>query len=261
MSQFVFGNGLQQGGPRRRPPFFRTKKIAIIGCTYSHIHAPYFDPSWTIIAHPATRKLMPVEPEWWFDMHPPGNFNKGKNWHMTYPSWLKSLQTPIFMQRDWPEIPMAVAYPKTRVLAEFRPYFTNHVAWMIALAMTEDATHIGLYGCEYKHEQERGQQRGSCEYWLGMFEGRGGHVVLPPGCSLLADPKELYGYESHDPETGALREMYKGPSQRKVTVDPQKMKPQLTFLNPDSAEGRPPLRKLPDCDGPAWERSGLKVHQ
>jgi len=33
--------------------------------------------------------------------------------------------------------------------------------------------------------------------------GEGSHIVLPEQCTLLADPKLLYGYESHDVVTGA----------------------------------------------------------
>ena len=43
---------------------------------------------------------------------------------------------------------------------------------------------------------------------MGVAEGRGVHVVLPQGSTLLADPKELYGYESHDAD-GRLVESYR----------------------------------------------------
>ena len=33
---------------------------------------------------------------------------------------------------------------------------------------------------------------------MGVAEGRGVQLVLPPGCNLLQQPRELYGYESHD---------------------------------------------------------------
>jgi len=174
-----------------------------------------------------------------------------------YPQWLKTLRTPIFMQEEWPDIPMAIKYPKHRILAEFRAYFTNHVAWMIALAMTEGVTHIGLFGCEYKHKFERGQQRGSAEFWLGMFEGRGGHVILPPGCSLLNDPAELYGYESHDKQ-GKLIASYRPPIVRPPEAAAGPIP--LIVVDEHSAEGRPPLMRLPDNEAPAWDRAGHAIH-
>ena len=244
--------------PRRHPPFFRTKKLALVGNTGSRAHTPWFDPSWTIAAHPCVLHACPKEPDWWFDMHGPQNFRVGKEWSINYLQWLQGLQTPIFMQQDWPDIPMAVEFPKQRVLAEFRAYFTNHVAWMIALAMTEGVTHLGLFGCEYSHDFERGQQRGSAEFWLGMFEGGGGHVILPPGCSLLNDPSELYGYESHD-ENGRLIASYR-PKPRKPQITDAKGPNPLTILYPETAEGRIPLAKPPEGEAIAWERSGHLLH-
>ena len=205
--------------------------------------------------HPSARRWAPVAPDWWMDLHGPQNFRKPKGWSQNYLQWLKRLQEPIFMQKDWPDIPMAVEYPKDRILSEFRPYFTNHLAWMIALAMTEGITHIGVFGCEYQHDFERGQQRGSAEYMLGRFEGYGGHVVLPPGSSLLHEPVELYGYESHD-EEGHLK-----PSYLPRALRPKDATPKLVLLDPNTSEGRPPLIKLPDLEAVAWERSGHTIHK
>lgn len=253
----------KKGEPRRRPPYFRTKKIAIVGCTESKVHTPWFDPTWTVICHPSAKADAQREPDWWMDLHPPGNFTKGKDWAPDYYQWLKTLQTPIFMQKDWPEIPAAVAFPKQRILAEVRPYFTNHCAWMIALAMTEGVTHVGLFGCEYKHEFERGKQRGSLEYWLGRFEGAGGHVVLAPGCSLLADPKQLYGYESHDDE-GRLIDAYRTPALKKAAEkfakEAEPLSLNLMSIDPMSGLHRIPLAKGPEGEEPAWERSGHLIH-
>lgn len=193
---------------RHRPPFFRTKKLAIVGCTPSSRYTPWRDPSWTIAAHASSWQQCVREPDWWFDMHRRECFTQYKSWRPGYYDWLKHQRTPIFMQEAYREIPAAVRYPKERILSEFRPYFTNHVAWMIALALTEGVTHIGLFGCQYKADSEYGVQRESCVYWLGRFEGAGGTVVLPPKHNnLLTTPRELYGYESHD-EHGKLIPSY-----------------------------------------------------
>jgi hypothetical protein len=245
--------------PRRSPPFFRTKKLALVGNTESKIYTPWADPTWTIAAHPCSSKYCERQPDWYFDLHGPQNFRVGKGWSINYLQWLQSLTVPVFMQREEPDIPMSVKFPKQRILAEFRAYFTNHVAWMIALAMTEGVTHIGLFGCEYKHQFERGQQRGSAEFWLGMFEGRGGHVILPPGCSLLNDPPELYGYESHD-SNGKLLPSYL-PKKPKPEVVKATSKVELTIVDENTTEGRIPLAKLPDGVEVAWERSGHKIHK
>ncbi len=244
---------------RRRPPFFATKKLAIVGMTNTRYFTPWHDPSWTIAVHPCVYRLCGRDPDWWFDLHPRTCFTKNKSWHPNYLYWLKHLRQPIFMQEDWPDIPMAIRYPQERVMGEYRAYFTNHAAWMIALAMTEGCTHIGLFGCEYAHEQERGHQRGSCEYWLGMFEGAGGHVILPPGCRLLNKPAELYGYESHGDDGRLIPSYLAVPTMKTKQADGKLVQTPLTVIDMNKAEGRPKLMQLPEQE-PAWERSGHKIH-
>lgn len=248
--------------PRRSPPFFRTSKVAIIGCTLSRKYTPWHDPSWTLVTHCSARKFCLREPEWYMDLHPPACFRtERKGWHTNYHSWLKSLQTPIFMQEEWDDIPMAVRYPRERILAEYRPYFTNHCAWMIALAMTEGVRTIGLFGCQYGASTEYAVQRGSLEYWLGRFEQGGGQVVLPPQYSdVLGYPGKLYGYESHDADTGKLVPEYKRPRHD----DPKPTLPDgrtLTILDGLKPDERPPLMPPPTGEPIAWERSGHVVYQ
>lgn len=233
----------QNGGtPFRRPPFFKTKKLALLGATGNLEYAPWDDPTWTLAAHPCCRPRCLREPDWYFDLHRPECFRTEiKGWNPQYWTWLKTLQTPIFMQEAWPEIPMAVRYPRERIFAEFRAYFSNHCAYLIALAMTEGVTHLGLFGCQYAGG-ERHVQRDSLTYWLGRFEQAGGTLVIPePGNSLLSMP--LYGYASHDDE-GRLLPIYKPTP---MTTNP---KGQPVVLQPVSAV---PLMEPPD-----WARQGLQ---
>lgn len=257
------GNGTG-GAVRRTPPFFKTKKLALIGNTDSVVYAPWHDPSWTIASHTSSRMHCKREPDWYFDMHRPECFTQSKSWNRRYYDWLKRLQTPIFMQEEWPEIPAAVRYPIERILSEFRPHFTNHVAYMIALAMTEGVTHLGLFGCQYAADSEYGVQRDSCLYWMGRFEQAGGVLTLPPKRNtLLCSPKGLYGYESHD-EHGKLVPEYRS---RKVVASRSEDAPapamtaMKTFqVDEDTADGRIPLMPMPNGEKTAWERSGLKIH-
>jgi hypothetical protein len=252
----LFGrrNAGEDGGTAwRRPPFFRTKKLGLLGSTDNIGFAPWDDPSWTLAAHPCCRPLCQREPDWYFDLHRPECFRvEAKGWNKQYHTWLKNLQTPIFMQKAWPEIPMSVRYPKERIFSEFRPYFSNHCAYMIALAMTEGVTHIGLYGCQYAGA-ERGVQRDSLTYWLGRFEQAGGTVVIPAfHNTLLTQP--LYGYESHD-EFGRLLPAYQlEKPATKTEIGP------CVEIDPNTAEGRIPLMPPPNGEPIAWERSGLALH-
>jgi len=234
---------------RRRPPFFRRypsdppMKVAFIGMTQSHAEAPWTDPSWMLAVHPCCHTIVQREPDWWFDLHPPSQFRKPKGWHRNYLKWLQTLRVPIFMQKEWDDIPMAIRFPKERILSEYRPYFTNHVAWMIALAMTEGVKEIGVYGCEYSSDAERGLQRGSLEYWLGRFEQAGGRVHLPIKSTLLARPKELYGYQSHDETTGKLVGSYRAMAKSPALPD-SKVAPKVLTLVTD--KDCPPRMALPE---------------
>ena len=253
------------GSVRRRAPFFRypsgerAEKVAIVGCTLSRKYAPWHDPSWVIISHCSARQWCEREPDFYMDMHPRSCFTKKKAWNAEYYSWLKNLQTPIFMQEEWKDIPMAVRYPREQILSEFRPYFTNHCAWMIALVMSEGINMLGLFGCQYGAGTEYAVQRGSLEYWLGRFEQWGGRVILPPKYNdVLNYPAKLYGYESHDPETGKLVPEYRRPG-ADVIKKPDGQIAALTAITDLPPEKRPPLMPPPNGEPIAWQRSGHEV--
>ena len=185
-----------------------TRKIALLGSHSASLKdCPWSDPSWELWGHASARAWYRRELDRYLDLHPRACWHRGNRKGSTYPQWLAKNTVPVYMQERSPEVPASVRYPKERILLEYggvRRYFKNHVAWMIALAFAEGATHIGLFGINYGHVSEYEMQRGSAEYWLGRAEERGIHILLPDECSLLAEPKGLYGYESHDVATGAL---------------------------------------------------------
>ena len=85
-------------------------------------------------------------------------------------------------------------------------------------------------------------------------------MVLPTKFSdVLNYPNLLYGYESHDPETGKLVPGYKRPklSEPEAKLGDGRTLTPLEDLKPSE---RPPLMPPPDGDKIAWERSGHTVH-
>jgi hypothetical protein len=201
--------------PAARPVAARTvRKIALCGSHSSSLaDAPWEDPSWEFWGHASSRAWYRRPMDRYFDLHPKACWYRGGKKSSLYPKWLAVNTVPIYMQKRVPEVPASVQYPKGRILAEFsyahrRRYFANHAAWMIALAITEGVTHVGLFGIDYSAQSEYQTQRGSAEYWLGQLDGRGITVILPDQCSLLSEPALLYGYESHFEETGKLRPEY-----------------------------------------------------
>jgi len=202
--------------PIQRPVAARTvRKIALCGShSPSLVDAPWEDPSWEFWGHASSRAWYQRAMDRYFDLHPRACWYRGGKKTAQYPKWLASNTVPIYMQTRNAEIPASITYPKGRVLQEFsyahrRQYFANHAAWMIALAIMEGVTHVGLWGINYSAESEYGTQRGSAEYWLGQLDGRGIAVILPEQCTLLSEPALLYGYESHDEETAKLKPEYR----------------------------------------------------
>jgi hypothetical protein len=178
----------------------RARKIAILGGASTLRHTPWHDPTWELWSHHSCRHQCGRDPDLLFDLHPPELWRDPdrKFWDPHYPRWLKANRIPIMMQQVYEDAPASIRYPFEQIVTEFpRGYFTNTVSWMIALALTEGVTHLGIFGCHYDTGSEYGPQRGCAEYWLGVAEGRGTQVLIPPGCDLLNRPSLLYGYESH----------------------------------------------------------------
>jgi hypothetical protein len=259
MGSLTLYSGVTGGTALRRPPFFKTKKLGLLGRTDNIKYAPWHDASWTLASHTSARELCKREPDWYFDLHRPACFKQeNKSWNPRYYTWLKNLQTPIFMQENWPEIPMAVRYPIEQMLQEHRAYFTNHCAYMIALAMAEGVHTIGLWGCQYGADSEYSTQRGSLEYWLGRFEQNGGTVILPVKSNTLLNwPAELYGYQSHD-EKGRLTGGYLQGLKFKKTLVEKKSGPPVEITLADPADkSRPVVMPPPGGEAVAWDRRAL----
>jgi hypothetical protein len=183
-------------------------------------------------------------------MHPKALWGdpKRKFWDPEYPTWLATNRIPIMMQEVFKEAPASIRYPFEQMVTEFpRGYMTNTPSYMIALALMEGVTHLGVFGCHYDTGSEYGPQRGSMEYWLGVAEGRGVHVLIPPGCDLLNRPSLLYGYESHpngvrDPSysfTIGPGILTKKPGKERGTAELERIE-----LLPASGQDAPPLMNI-----------------
>lgn len=189
-----------------------SRKIALFGSHGSSLEdAPWDDPTWERWGHASAYRYYARPMHRYFDLHPKSVWTRPPK-GTKYLEWLGSNTVPIYMQERYAEVPASIKYPKGRVLQEYgspRPYFTNQVAWMIALALTEGVTTIGMWGVNYSARSEYIMQRGCAEYWLGRAAAQGVQIVLPAQCTLLGEPTGLYGYESHDETSGKLHNDYR----------------------------------------------------
>lgn len=108
---------------------------------------------------------------------------------------------PLYMQRQYPEIPHSMEFPLDAVL-EYGRYHTTSITYMLALAYHSFKTtgrprRVELYGVHMEHTEEYTTQRPCCEHWLGMMKGAGMDLYLAGGALLKSDG--LYGYEGYNP--------------------------------------------------------------
>ena len=109
---------------------------------------------------------------------------------------------PIFTleKMDW--CPNSVKYPLQEVIQALgRDYMTNTVSYMLGLVYAnsflfrEDGyTDVYLYGIDMATGEEYGSQRPSCEWLIGLMEGKGIKVHIPSQSDILKAGR-LYGYE------------------------------------------------------------------
>ena len=163
-----------------------TRRIAIVGTAETSLHlAPWNNPDWELWGLNGLHTFNMGNWDRWFELHTLEQiheFSSGVHW-----KWLQSLDgsKPVYMQQPLPEVKGSVAFPYQRLMDRFGKYITNTVSWMLALAIDEGATEIGLYGVEMAMDDEYQHQRPSCEYFIGVARGLGITVTLPDNCTML----------------------------------------------------------------------------
>ena len=219
----------------------KREKVAIVGCAESKLMAPFqLSNEWEFWGVNNLHLTLPKAP-WtrWFELHSIAYDNiqylrRGKADFrgqpvQAYLESLNALNIPVYMQKPWNVIPNAVPYPLETILKEFpRRYFTNTISWMLSLAILEGFKEIGIYGVDMavssplRQQNEYSHQRPSCEYFIGIAEGRGIKVHLPDECDLL---KSRFLYAIEDIQETAfnkkLVDMKKSMQQRLNNADNQ----------------------------------------
>lgn len=189
----------------------RPRKIGLIGGAPASLAcAPWRDPSWEFWSHASVFMATPKDScVRLFDLHPKHCFMEDqKHGFASYYQFLKRCPIPLYMQERYAEIPSSVKYPLDLVTQQWPGTpFGSMAAYMIALALLEGVTQIGLFGIDYAHTSEYEEQRANCEHWVGIAKGSGVTVIIPEASPLCHEPRLRYAYETH--ATEALYEQRK----------------------------------------------------
>jgi hypothetical protein len=184
-------------------PTLTKPKLAIVGFATGSVHkAPHQDPEVEAWGINQLWKVAVDKPfDRWFELHSLYDFYHSNPGHKEF---LRNFKGPVYVREQdyqlalkW-GIDTAQPFPHRVILDNFRPYFTNTISWLLALAIMMHPEWLGIYGVDMAQDNvlqaEYSQQRPSCEYFLGIAEGQGITLDIPNGCDLLGG-SHLYGYE------------------------------------------------------------------
>lgn len=120
---------------------------------------------------------------------------------------LNDSNVPIFMLKETPFIKNSITYPIKEIQEEIKnvylkKYFTNTIAYMIALAILMGYERIELYGVHMSAKLKDGddeyeRQKPCCEAWLAYGAGKDVEMLIPDESDIFKCPI-MYGYDNKD---------------------------------------------------------------
>jgi hypothetical protein len=115
---------------------------------------------------------------------------------------------PVYLRDKREDMPDSIAFPFEDIAKKFQIFddrsecmMTNSISWMIALALDEGFDEIHVYGVNMSHSSEYGFQKPSCEYYLGLANGRGKKIYVPTESDLC---KSFYLYGRDEEKQGEM---------------------------------------------------------
>lgn len=177
------------------------RKIAILGSAEStRDDAPFDDPSWEIWGlawryydHERMDRCFEIHDEYLWPRYTKAEL---------YGAWLKDPRSASGDPVEVYTLPQVQArYPGCKPYPfdaardlMGRTYFTSSFSYMLALAILEGATEIGIWGVDLVDGEEYEYQRPAAEYLLGIARAKGIEVTIPPTSSLLKS-SFIYGID------------------------------------------------------------------
>jgi hypothetical protein len=199
-------------------PAHEAKKVAICGFAESWKLAPFDDPTVEIWGLNELHKYLPRWDRWW-EVHDADTLGVTKRdlsegEQKRHLEWLAKDHGPnkrIYMQPEFCDgrFPNAVTYPLDKMCRIFGRYFTSSIGYMLADAIVDGYSWIGLFGIDLASDVEYPYQRPNSEYLIGMARGLGREVVLAP-TSAICKAGHLYGYEKPLTERSKVLDAVRG---------------------------------------------------
>jgi hypothetical protein len=173
-------------------------KIALIGSAPSSRDlAPFNDPEWEIWTCSPSNMDLPRS-DVFFEIHAFDLMARDPS--LTGFLTFLTKHPKVYLQKENPHFPNALAYPKDEMVAKYGPYFfTSSLAYMWALALEQKPTHVGMWGVDMTATEEYGYQRAGCHYFIQKARDIGVQVVVPVESDILA-PTPQYGFRELNPQ-------------------------------------------------------------
>ncbi len=170
-------------------------KICILGSHPASMQlAPFKDINWEIWAC-SPQNYMAPRVDAWFELH-----SLDRKWVPGNEPYVAALQqhSRVYVAVPDKRLPNAVIYPKDHILSKYpskhHTFFTSSVAWMLALAIEQRPTEIGMWGVDMAAGDEYEYQRPGCHYFMGVAETLGIKITVPLESDLL-ELHPLYAYK------------------------------------------------------------------
>jgi len=167
-------------------------KVGIVGLSQSSRHlAPWKRPDWELwgLAWDSERYAFRRT----FEMHDRADLEAFYGDRL--PGYLEKIEPCQCLYMAGPDVPGARIYPFDVVADDVGGYWCSSIAYMLALAIHEGASEIGVYGVDMRGDDEYGYQKPNCEYLIGLARGRGITVHVPdvsPLCKFVSPPDRDY---------------------------------------------------------------------
>ena len=175
----------------------RPSKVAIVGAGASRVAAPLDDPTWDVWGLNNLKirdRAGHFRGDRWFELHP---YAAQSTEDLQF---IEACPVPLYVLDLMPAVknPRQIRFPFEWIKVRFpqAPFFACTFAYQIAFALVLNIHEIGLFGVDLDlgSDRERTVERTTVAYWVGVAQGMGRKITIPPTCGLLRHPYR-YGYD------------------------------------------------------------------